>query len=73
MIKVGCFRHLVSKNKAKVLIIDKTEVKESIRMKWVNAVVKVIDDKIRQEKIKEIRKKNVLKKVMQCVSEMSES
>ncbi len=64
---------MASKNKAKVLIIDKTEVKESIRMKWVNAVVKVIDDKIRQEKIKEIRKKNVLKKVMQCVTEMSES
>ena len=47
IIKVGCFRHLASKNKAKALVIDNSVVKESSRMKWVNAVVKVIDEKIR--------------------------
>jgi hypothetical protein len=73
MFKIGCYRHLASKNKAKALIIDNSFVKESARMRWVNAVVKIIDEKIRQEKIQEIRKKNVLKKVMECVNKMSES
>ena len=73
MFKVGCFRHLVSKDKAKALIIDNLVVKESVRMRWVNAAVKIIDEKIRQEKIQEIRKKNVFKKVMECVSKMNES
>ncbi len=42
-------------------------------MRWVHAVVRVIDENIRQRKIQEIIKRNMLKKVMECVIKMSES
>jgi hypothetical protein len=65
ILKVNSIKYLkVQGNTNSLLIIDNQRFKESVRMRLVKAVVKIIDSRLTMKKLNDIKNKNIAKNMM---------